>query len=217
MKLKEKIIITIITIKNIIISNFLRGVFHLSQVYINKYLFTNFFLSAIPKFEYFSISYTDILLILGSIETIGLSIYLYANYKSEILNMANNLPTQFGIYSKEITYLVIAIIIIFVFVYSFKKYNEIQAKLLDDHVNDLYIEINDEINDLRYKENINDPLINLEEKINSFCTKRKISKKIKEKIIKKFGEILDEEKSDFIKTFIYLDGKIQTYIKLKNL
>ena len=131
--------------------------------------------------------------------------------------MSKYLITQFGIYNKEIGCLIIAFILIFIFIKSLQRYEEIDEKILDDHVLDIYAEIYDELNDMLYVENINDPFINLEEKVSNFFKKRKIPENKKEKIFRKFNAFIDKENSSLFSKFIYFDGKIQNYILLKNL
>ena len=70
-----------------------------------------------------------------------------------------------------IIFIYIINILIFIFIKSLQRYEEIDEKILDDHVLDIYAEIYDELNDMLYVEKINDPFINLEEKVSNFFKK----------------------------------------------
>ena len=98
-----------------------------------------------------------------------------------------------------------------------EKYKQTERKLFDDQVQDIYKEMHEELLDNYQEENFEGPIIDLEAKLNVYCKKRKILKKNRELILIKLNDLIDKETSDLKKHFIYMDGKVLSYVKLKNL
>ncbi len=106
---------------------------------------------------------------------------------------------------------------IFIFIKFFKIYKKNQKELLDNYTNDIYKDILNELNLIIKEKIIKDPLINLNEKFNDFFLKKKIPQNKKSEIFFKLNDLFDKENSQILKVFFHIDGKIQTYLKLKNL
>ena len=130
--------------------------------------------------------------------------------------MAYYLISQIGEYNREIAALIISIILVLLFIEANKIYKHNQMKLLDDNVQEIYNEIEEELFENIKEGNFEGPIIDLETKIDVYCKKRKIDKKQKEKIVLKLNDLIISESSNLKKHFIYLDGKVISYVKLRN-
>lgn len=147
---------------------------------------------------------------------VGLSVFILWKFKDEINEIGKNLISQIGEYNRELTALIISAILITLLIVAFKRYKKHQIQILDNYVQDVYQEMEEELTDNFQEENMEGPIIDLEGKINDYCKKRKIDKKMKENILIKLNDLINDENSSLKKHFIYIDGKIISYVKLKN-
>lgn len=147
---------------------------------------------------------------------VGLSVFILWKFKDEINEIGKNLISQIGEYNRELTAMIISAILITLLIVAFKRYKKHQIQILDNYVQDVYQEMEEELTDNFQEENMEGPIIDLEGKINDYCKKRKIDKKMKENILIKLNDLINDENSSLKKHFIYIDGKIISYVKLKN-
>lgn len=154
--------------------------------------------------------------IIVPVGVVGLSVFILWKFKDEINEIGKNLISQIGEYNRELTALIISAILITLLIVAFKRYKKHQIQILDNYVQDVYQEMEEELTDNFQEENMEGPIIDLEGKINDYCKKRKIDKKMKENILIKLNDLINDENSSLKKHFIYIDGKIISYVKLKN-
>lgn len=137
-------------------------------------------------------------------------------FKEEVHQMANYLLGLIGEYNRELSAILITIILIKLIVDYYKKYNEQERRKVDDTAFEFYKEMEEELLENIEDENVDGPVIDFEEKMDIFCLKRKIDRKLRESINLKLNDLLEDEDSILKKHFIYIDGDLISYVKLKN-